>query len=570
MKYSVYGFLLFALLIPTTVFGAALTSVRDLISTSIKNVPATHQIEFTATNGIPASGRIVITLDPGDFSIPGTFDYTDVDVSVSSGGPYNDRTLAPGASATEDGVSVVSGSSGSITIILNNTSGVAAGNGVRILLGTNAIFGEAGDVSIINPSSTGSYRVSLETQTALAVRIDDAGTRIAIVEPVSVDTAVELTPPIRSNGLPSGVLAHGNSVIELSLNTNEISTCRYATSTNVLYSAMTETFTAIGGTLHTKVVTGHVDDTAYAYYVRCIDTDGTENTDDYAITFSLEDTPDILVSTGQTSNPNPGPSGGGGGSGGVPGGSTSLFLANVTLSGFTTPNGDVRVLRDGVETARAQAGADGRFQAIAANLERGTYTFGAYVIDRQARKSSTFSSTLTVGQGTNNNFSNIILPPTIALSSDTVALGAPATVSGEGVPGSVIEVYLRKDGTSIPLEPSFTTRASQGTPGQSDGLWTVEIPASALSQGTFEIRALAVSTQGSESARSAAAFLGVGEDPNPDFSLRSDINGDDKVNLVDFSILLTVWGRADDRADMNLDGTVNLADFSILLFNWTG
>jgi hypothetical protein len=66
--------------------------------------------------------------------------------------------------------------------------------------------------------------------------------------------------------------------------------------------------------------------------------------------------------------------------------------------------------------------------------------------------------------------------------------------------------------------------------------------------------------------------MGYGEDPSQkaDTGNRSDINKDGKVNLVDFSILLTHWNEADDDADINQDGIVNLSDFSILLFNWTG
>jgi hypothetical protein len=48
------------------------------------------------------------------------------------------------------------------------------------------------------------------------------------------------------------------------------------------------------------------------------------------------------------------------------------------------------------------------------------------------------------------------------------------------------------------------------------------------------------------------------------------MNGDGKVNLVDFSIFLLSWGTDDPQADYNCDGAVNLADFSIMLFQWTG
>jgi hypothetical protein len=49
-----------------------------------------------------------------------------------------------------------------------------------------------------------------------------------------------------------------------------------------------------------------------------------------------------------------------------------------------------------------------------------------------------------------------------------------------------------------------------------------------------------------------------------------DINGDGKVNMVDFSMLLFRFGGTDIVADLNHDGKVNIADLSIMLFNWTG
>jgi len=51
-------------------------------------------------------------------------------------------------------------------------------------------------------------------------------------------------------------------------------------------------------------------------------------------------------------------------------------------------------------------------------------------------------------------------------------------------------------------------------------------------------------------------------------TLLGDANKDGMVNLVDFSILASVFGTADTSADFNSDGYVNLADFSILAMNF--
>jgi hypothetical protein len=73
-----------------------------------------------------------------------------------------------------------------------------------------------------------------------------------------------------------------------------------------------------------------------------------------------------------------------------------------------------------------------------------------------------------------------------------------------------------------------------------------------------------------KSGYSKIATLTVGGTASTDWSLRADINHDGKVNLVDFSILLSHWETDDADSDINQDGVVNLADFSIMLFSWTG
>jgi hypothetical protein len=97
----------------------------------------------------------------------------------------------------------------------------------------------------------------------------------------------DTTPPVRSGGQPAGVLTAGTTQTTLSLTTNENATCRYATSAGVAYSAMPNTFSSTGGTSHSKLVTGLTNGSGYSYYVRCQDTTGNANPDDYAIAFSV-------------------------------------------------------------------------------------------------------------------------------------------------------------------------------------------------------------------------------------------------------------------------------------------
>ena len=99
--------------------------------------------------------------------------------------------------------------------------------------------------------------------------------------------SADTTPPIRTNGQPSGAMAAGTTQTSLSLTTDEIATCRYATAAGVAYSSMTNVFSGTGGTAHSTTVSGLVNGGSYSYYVRCQDSTGNANADDFVITFSV-------------------------------------------------------------------------------------------------------------------------------------------------------------------------------------------------------------------------------------------------------------------------------------------
>ena len=74
-------------------------------------------------------------------------------------------------------------------------------------------------------------------------------------------------------------------------------------------------------------------------------------------------------------------------------------------------------------------------------------------------------------------------------------------------------------------------------------------------------------TARSDISQSISFFVGSGGTGK---SYLADLNGDGKVNLADFSILLYYWGTSTPLADLNGDGKVDLQDLSILLYYWTG
>ena len=102
-------------------------------------------------------------------------------------------------------------------------------------------------------------------------------------DPVPLD----VTPPVLSNGAPTGELSAGTTNTILSLDTDETATCKYDTVSGTNYASMTNTFGTTGGTSHSENISGLIDGGSYSYYVRCEDTSGNANIDDFAISFTV-------------------------------------------------------------------------------------------------------------------------------------------------------------------------------------------------------------------------------------------------------------------------------------------
>lgn len=551
---------------------AMLSRVSDTISTSWPSSTSTsHTILFTVPTTIPVGGKFTITPEATGgitFDIPAALDYTDLDLAIdpTAVGAFTDRTLAATPSATEEGVAVVSGSSGSITITLGSggASPITAGSVVRVIVGGAASFGGAGDQFITSPSAIGSYHIRLVTLSALDVQIDYGSTLIAIIAPVTVgpiDTT-DAVPPLRSNGLPSGLLPGSTANVLVSFNTDKLAVCRYATSSGVTYASMTATFPSYNiGLLHYESF-AVAQNTVYNFYIRCVNTSGRANTDDYLIAF------EVGVVPSAEPPPPPPPSFGGGpsgvGGGGLPGGQF-LQSGDVTVEGRGVPGGSLVVLQDGKIARETTVSSLGSFSEQFRALDRGTYTWGVYLRDANGRLSSTYTSTIYLTSGTNNIIAPIYISPTMNAASTTVALGGPIQLRGYAIALAPVQVLMNKQGDALSGKIVSATTTSNG-----NGSWSLTIPTEGLTKGTYEIKALSQVSARERSLLSPIVYVGLGENPNPNFRARSDINDDNRVNLTDLSILLYNWKTNDPAADINRDGIVNLTDFSILLVNWTG
>jgi hypothetical protein len=210
--------------------------------------------------------------NPDDYLITFSVNAASTTPPVRSGGSPT-GTLAVGTTQTT--LSLVTNEAA--TCRYSTTAGVAYASMTKT-------FGGAGTTSqsttVTGLTNGTTYNYYVRCQTAGNANPDDYLITFSVA-------AADITPPVRSAGSPTGTLAAGTTQTTLSLTTNEAATCRYSTTAGVAYASMTKTFTGAGGTAQSTTVTGLVNGTTYNYYVRCQDTAGNANPDDYLITFSV-------------------------------------------------------------------------------------------------------------------------------------------------------------------------------------------------------------------------------------------------------------------------------------------
>jgi len=198
------------------------------------------------------------------------------------------------------------------------------------------------------------------------------------------------------------------------------------------------------------------------------------------------------------------------------------------------------------------------FKITLTTLTAGSYTFGIWAEDRDGNKSVTFSITVTITSGTTTTISGIFIPPTIKLSSTSVSRGGTLNIAGQTAPESDIDVYVYSEEEIVKK-----TKSNQ------IGAWAYALDTGVLAEGSHTTKAKSV-LSGLISTFSQTLSFYVGEGGVQAICGRGNLNGDGRVNLVDFSIMLYWWGKANDCADQNKNGVVDLADFSIMMYYWTG
>lgn len=261
----------------------------------------------------------------------------------------------------------------------------------------------------------------------------------------------------------------------------------------------------------------------------------------------------------------PPPSGGGGGGGGGGYSSPPIFQTSAIFRGIAYPSSKVTLLENGQVVAVTQSGPDAKFEVDLSDGTPGTYNFGVWAMDPAGNRSTiqTFQIFLTTGATT--IISGIFFPPTISADKISVKQGDLLTLLGYTTPQATVTVVVHSNNT-------FTDNVTSSD----EGTWLYKLPTDNLALGAHTANARAAAggdiTTDSASVNFTVGSENVSAPQAQTCVLIGDLNGDCRVDLIDFSIMAYWYERENPPAlvDLNHDGKIDLIDFSILAYYWTG
>jgi len=287
---------------------------------------------------------------------------------------------------------------------------------------------------------------------------------------------------------------------------------------------------------------------------------------------SLICTPDcrISLSNCESSPIISGGGGGGGSSGGNsgringfrPGSEIAPNETRVVVRGKSYPESDVHILLDGKVIGIAKTDTLANFYFEADEIPSGVTSFGFWSEDRDGLKSTLLSLTFRVTLGAITNISGIYIAPTIDIDKKSVKKGEDVVIFGNTVPDSGINIHINSEQEFI-----------RETNSLEDGKYEITFNTDPLEEDFHTVKALfkiSVSDNVIQSGFSKSVSFYVGKIGGEPVCAEADLNGDGRVNLTDFSILLYYWGSDNECADQNQNGTVDLIDFSIMMYYWSG
>lgn len=268
------------------------TPVATLALSPVSGAHATNDI-FSVnimldTHGAAAQGVDIISLRYDSALLQAQ----DEDSSVSG------VQIAPGTLMANTVFNSVDSAASTITFSQVTNSGVSfTGSGVLATVRFKALA--AGNASVTFDFTLGNTADTNVAGNGSDILASVTNATYTISGTIVPQQPQDTTPPVRSNGTPAGALSAGVTQTVISLFTNESATCKYGTAA-AAYASMANIFSTTGGVSHSAVVSGLSSGSLYTYYIRCADSAGNVNINDYTIAFSV-------ASQTQTPTPTPAP-----------------------------------------------------------------------------------------------------------------------------------------------------------------------------------------------------------------------------------------------------------------------
>ncbi len=241
---------------------------------------------------------------------------------------------------------------------------------------------------------------------------------------------------------------------------------------------------------------------------------------------------------------------------------------NVIFKGISYPESIISLLKNGIVMAEVPAGPNGTFEIRLRNLNSGTYSFGIRAEDKDRLQSKLLLFTIFVSSSVTTVIDGIFIPPTITSDKIEVKKGEIITFLGRSVPDADVRISFHSD-----VEILKKTRSN------ASGTWIYKLDSSELELGDHDGKARSLTPDDLSPYSDVLPFRVSNTDRLRSklsllfgFRKRCDLNNDNRVNLLDFSIMAFWYKRIGfpQKVDLNTDNKVNLTDLSILAYCWTG
>jgi len=252
--------------------------------------------------------------------------------------------------------------------------------------------------------------------------------------------------------------------------------------------------------------------------------------------------------------------------GGGGGGYTPPVVTQVNFKGRAYPGSKVTLLKDAQLAASVPAGSDANFEISLSGLSAGNFIFGVYSEDNKGNRSSLSTFSISVTRGAATQVSGIFIAPTIAVDKSEVKKGENIAIFGQSA--SQADVII-----SVNSEEEFFDKIKA----DENGAYLYNFDTSLLDMGQHFTKSKSVLAGAISSFGKAVGFIVgtktvIAEPQAAPAKIKGDMNGDARVNLLDFSITAYWYKRPapPPSVDLNGDGKIDLVDFSIMAYYWTG